>query len=231
MKIVQEGSFVGVVCETEWAAIKAAKALKVILVRAADQNAGALGRAICLYQKHQEPHDSGHRQQRQSATAHSAQAKKTYEATYRWPFQMHGMMGPSCSVADVGERPSDDLHRERRVLSRPARRSPTCWACRKIMCACSIAKPPAVTAAWAPTMRAEDAALLSRAVGKPVRVQWMRDDEHGWEPKGPAQLDLIRAGIDGEGKIVAWDFADRRTSSHRRFGPRLCACSLRGRSA
>ena len=56
---------------------------------------------------------------------------------------------------------------------------------------------------------AEDAALLSRAVGKPVRVQWMRDDEHGWEPKGPAQLDLIRAGIDGEGKIIAWDFADR----------------------
>ena len=50
---------------------------------------------------------------------------------------------------------------------------------------------------------------MSRAVGKPVRVQWMRDDEHGWEPKGPAQLDLIRAGIDGDGKIIAWDFADR----------------------
>jgi CO/xanthine dehydrogenase Mo-binding subunit len=55
----------------------------------------------------------------------------------------------------------------------------------------------------------EDAALLSRAVGKPVRVQWMRDDEHGWEPKGPAQLDLLRAGVDAQGKIIAWDFADR----------------------
>jgi nicotinate dehydrogenase subunit B len=55
----------------------------------------------------------------------------------------------------------------------------------------------------------EDAALLSRAVGKPVRVQWMRDDEHGWEPKGPAQLDIVRAGVDVEGKIIAWDFADR----------------------
>src|SRR5437879_10495641 len=50
---------------------------------------------------------------------------------------------------------------------------------------------------------------LSRAVGKPVRVQWMRDDEHGWEPKGPAQLDLIRAGVDNQGQIIAWDFADR----------------------
>jgi CO/xanthine dehydrogenase Mo-binding subunit len=56
---------------------------------------------------------------------------------------------------------------------------------------------------------AEDAALLSRAVGKPVRVQWMREDEHGWEPKGPAQLDLARAGVNAEGKIIAWDFADR----------------------
>jgi nicotinate dehydrogenase subunit B len=55
----------------------------------------------------------------------------------------------------------------------------------------------------------EDAALLSRAVGKPVRVQWMRDDEHGWEPKGPAQLDLARAGVDAQGKIIAWDYSDR----------------------
>src|SRR4029450_2969825 len=54
----------------------------------------------------------------------------------------------------------------------------------------------------------EDAALLSRAVGKPVRVQWMREDEHGWEPKGPAQLDIVRAGVDSQGKIIAWAFVD-----------------------
>jgi CO/xanthine dehydrogenase Mo-binding subunit len=55
----------------------------------------------------------------------------------------------------------------------------------------------------------EDAALMSRAVGKPVRVQWMREDEHGWEPKGPAQLLTVRAGMDAEGKVVAWDYMDR----------------------
>ena len=42
----------------------------------------------------------------------------------------------------------------------------------------------------------EDAALMSQAVGKPVRVQWMREDEHGWEPKGPPQLITIRSGLD-----------------------------------
>jgi CO/xanthine dehydrogenase Mo-binding subunit len=55
---------------------------------------------------------------------------------------------------------------------------------------------------------AEDAALMSRAVGAPVRVQWSRQDEHGWEPKGPAQLDEVKAAVDGDGKLIAWDFTD-----------------------
>jgi nicotinate dehydrogenase subunit B len=42
-----------------------------------------------------------------------------------------------------------------------------------------------------------------------VRVQWMREDEHGWEPKGPAQLLTVRAGVDAQGKVTAWDFMDR----------------------
>jgi CO/xanthine dehydrogenase Mo-binding subunit len=45
-------------------------------------------------------------------------------------------------------------------------------------------------------------------VGAPVRVQWSRQDEHGWEPKGPAQTQTLRAGIDDTGKIVAWEFTD-----------------------
>ena len=47
---------------------------------------------------------------------------------------------------------------------------------------------------------------MSQLVGKPVRVQYMRWDEHGWDNYGPAQLMDIRAGIDPSGKIVAWDF-------------------------
>src|SRR6185369_6676398 len=54
---------------------------------------------------------------------------------------------------------------------------------------------------------AEDAALLSRAVGAPVRVQWTRQDEHGWEPKGPAQMQKVRAAV-ADGKIAAWEFVD-----------------------
>src|SRR5260370_39691814 len=53
---------------------------------------------------------------------------------------------------------------------------------------------------------AGDAALLSRAVGgRPVRVQWMRADERGWDPKGPQILADLRAGVDGEGRVIAWE--------------------------
>jgi hypothetical protein len=50
------------------------------------------------------------------------------------------------------------------------------------------------------------AALLSQAVGKPVRVHFMRWDEHGWDQFGPAQSTDVRAGIDGSGRIVAYDY-------------------------
>jgi len=46
-------------------------------------------------------------------------------------------------------------------------------------------------------------------VGKPVRVQWMREDEHAWDPKGPAQYSTVRAGVDAQGNVIAWDYMDR----------------------
>jgi nicotinate dehydrogenase subunit B len=50
-----------------------------------------------------------------------------------------------------------------------------------------------------------DAALMSQLVGQPVRVQWMRHDEHGWDPKGPATVHQLRGGLDDKGEIVGWD--------------------------
>ncbi len=50
-----------------------------------------------------------------------------------------------------------------------------------------------------------EAALLSRDLGRPVRVQWMREDEHGWDPKGPPQLLDLRAALNADGSIAAWE--------------------------
>jgi CO/xanthine dehydrogenase Mo-binding subunit len=137
-----------------------------------------------------------------------AEAGKTFEATYRWPFQMHGMLGPSCAVADVRDGQAtvwtgtQGPFRTRKEVANLLKYSEKNVrivyvegaGCYGRLCADDVA---------------EDAAIMSRAVGKPVRVQWSREDEHGWEPKGPPQLVTVRAGVDTNGKITAWEFEDR----------------------
>ena len=207
VKIVQEGSFVGVVCETEWAAIKAAKALKVSWSQPTTKMP-ADAEEIFAYIKNTKSLRDQITVDKGNPDAALRQATKTYEATYRWPFQLHGMMGPSCAVADVGK--------DRAMLYTGTQGS---FGTRKAVAELLGFPEQNVRVLYREASGSygrmgsddvsEDAALLSRAVGKPVRVQWMRDDEHGWEPKGPAQLDIVRAGVDGQGTIIAWDFADR----------------------
>src|SRR5260370_36707610 len=54
-----------------------------------------------------------------------------------------------------------------------------------------------------------DAALLAKAVGKPVRLQYMRDQATGWDPKAPASIHRARAAIDAAGKVIAYEFASK----------------------
>jgi nicotinate dehydrogenase subunit B len=207
IKVVQEGSFVGVVCETEWAAIKAARALKVSWSQPATKMPADAEEVFAYIKNTKSLRDQVTVNKGNPDTA-LGQASKTYEAAYRWPFQLHGMMGPSCAVADVGK--------DRATLYTGTQGS---FDTRKAVAELLGFPEKSVRVLYRESSGSygrmgaddvsEDAALLSRAVGKPVRVQWMRDDEHGWEPKGPAQLDLARAGVDAQGTIIAWDFADR----------------------
>jgi nicotinate dehydrogenase subunit B len=204
--IAREGKFVGVVAKTEWAAIQAAQALKVTwskpttkLPANPDELFGYLKNTKPI--RSQKPVDKG------NLTSAFTEAKKTYQASYRWPFQMHGMIGPSCAVADVkGDKAT--------IWSGPQGPFRTRGA------VATLLKIPEQNVRiiyheasgsygrMSTDDGAEDAALLSRAVGAPVRVQWSTQDEHGWEPKGPAQFDEIKAAIDADGKLIAWDFAD-----------------------
>jgi nicotinate dehydrogenase subunit B len=207
VKVVQEGSFLGVVCATEWSAIKAAKALKVTWTQPQTKMPAGADEVFAILKNTKSLRDQV-TVNRGNPDAALAKANKTYEATYRWPFQLHGMMGPSCAVADVSKDRATIYSGTQgsfgtraavaELLGFPEKNVRLLW--REASGSYGRMSSDDVS---------EDAALLSRAVGKPVRVQWMRDDEHGWEPKGPAQLDLARAGVDDQGKIIAWDFADR----------------------
>jgi CO/xanthine dehydrogenase Mo-binding subunit len=195
------------VATTEWSAIQAAETLKVNW-SAPQATLPANRDELFTYLKNAKSYDD------QVVTDHGnlepafAEASKTFEAEYRWPFQMHGMLGPSCAVADVRQdhvtvwTGTQGPFRTRKEIARLLGRTEKSVrivyvegsGCYGRLCADDVA---------------EDAAVLSRAVGKPVRVQWSRADEHGWEPKGPAQLLIARAGLDAAGNIAAWDFSDR----------------------
>jgi nicotinate dehydrogenase subunit B len=207
VKVVQDGNFVGVVAQTEWAAIQAARALKVTW-STPSTSLPANPDELYAYLKNTKSYNDQVTVNKGNPDTAFAQASKKYEATYRWPFQLHGMLGPSCAVADVRgdsvtvwsgtqgpfrtrKSLSDLLHIPEKNIRVIFREESGCYG------------------RLSPDDAPHDAVLLSRAVGKPVRVQWTRADEHGWEPKGPAQFVSVRAGVDGQGDLVAWDYMER----------------------
>ena len=206
VKIVREGNFVGVVAKTEWAAIQAAQQLKVTWNKPPFQ-LPANREELDKYLTSNKSFTTLKAVEKGDPAAVIDKTKKRYEAVFRWPFQMHGMIGPSCAVADV---------RRDKVTVWSGCQGPF----RTRASVSSLLKIPEENVRivyhegsgsygrLSNDDGAEDAALLSRAVGAPVRVQWTRQDEHGWEPKGPAQLQKLRAGVDDDGKVAAWEFID-----------------------
>ena len=208
VKVVREGSFVGVVAETEWAAVQAAKALKVTWPAPAPGKLPTTSEEVDDYLKNTKSSRDLTSVSKGDPDAAIAAASKKFEATYHWPFQMHGLMGPSCAVADVqGDKitvwsgtqaPFTTRDRVASMLKLPKRNVTVIFA-----------EGPGCYGRLTADDAAEDAVLLSKAVGRPVRVQWMRADEHVWAPKGPQQLMTVRAGVGANGHISAWDYLDR----------------------
>ncbi len=127
------------------------------------------------------------------------------EAEYEWPFQSHAAMGPACALVEI---------KDGKV---------TCWSGTQKShflqqgVAATLGVPVGdVHVKYTPGPgsygrsdaddAAMDAAVLAKAAGKPVRVQYMRAEGTGWDPKGPASIHRARAAIDAQGKVVAYEF-------------------------
>ncbi|MGV8937293.1 MAG: molybdopterin cofactor-binding domain-containing protein [Allorhizobium sp.] len=153
-------------------------------------------------------------------------ASPRMDRTYVWPYQMHASIGPSCAVADWREdrlivwSGTQNPYPMRRDLSLLLDMPEDSITVERLEAAGCYGRNCAddVTA---------DAALLSRAVGQPVRVQLTRAQEHGWEPKGAAQVIDVRGGLDHDGGPVAYDFETRYPSN---ISPTL-ALTLTGRGS
>lgn len=134
-----------------------------------------------------------------------AAASQRMPRTYMWPYQMHGSIGPSCGVADY--QPSGS-----RVWSGSQNphllRADLAWLLECEEEAIEIIRMEA-SGCYGRNCADDvcaDALLLSRAVGKPVRVQLTREQEHLWEPKGTAQLMDVDGGLNADGSVAAYDF-------------------------
>jgi nicotinate dehydrogenase subunit B len=198
-RIVRKGDFVGVVAEREWDAVKAARALKVTW-----QQSTALPADVFEYMRKAKTADTVIADWGDAAKAF-AQAAHVASASYRCPYQSHAPFGPNCALADVG--PNDAL-----VISS----TQDVYNSREMLAAAlelPIEKVRVQYVEGSGTFghscyedAAQAAAVMSQAVGKPVRVQFMRWDELGWDNYGPAHLADVRAGIDADGKLVAYEY-------------------------
>lgn len=134
-----------------------------------------------------------------------AGAAQAMARNYVWPYQMHGAIGPSCALASwQGESltvwaGTQNPHVLRADLARLMGLADVAIDVVRMEAAGCYGRNCADDVA-------ADAALLSRAVGAPVRVQLMREQEHAWEPKGAAQLMQVRGGLNADGSVAAYDF-------------------------
>ena len=202
-QVVRKGDFIGVVAPKEYDAIQASAQLKVKWDETPMlQGNGNLEKTL------RDPANL----QRDFVNLTSgnigtgiASAAKTVSASYFAAYQSHGALGPHAAVADVTPTGATVLgFAQGPYVSRGAIAAAlglNANAVRLMVYPCSGTYGHSTY-----DDVSISAALMSQAVGKPVRVQFMRWDETGWDQYGPAQAMDIRAGIDPAGKIVAYDF-------------------------
>ena len=201
LKVVRDGSFLGVLAEKEWQAITAMRQLSTLARWEERENlpdAASLAESIVAL-----PAEDGTvAETGQLGTA----GLSPFEVTFTRPYQAHGSIGPSCALAvlDAGVTTvwthTQGVFPDRAAISEMLRVAPEAVRCIHVEGSGCYGHNGADDAA-------ADAALLAQALpGRPVRLQWMREQEHAWEPFSPGMVTKVRAGTDASGTIVDWNY-------------------------
>jgi nicotinate dehydrogenase subunit B len=200
-QVVRKRDFVGVVAPGEWDAIRAARQLKVTW-DATPSLPGSAG----LYEKMRtEKTTDTIALERGDVASAFGRAAHVVSKTYRCPYQSHAPFGPNCALADVKAGSAQVMCSTQNIyLTRDKIAKVLSVPIDKI--SIQYYEGSGTFGHSCHDDAAEAAAILSQAVGKPVRVQFMRWDEHGWDNYGPAHLAEVHAGIDADGKIVAYEY-------------------------
>lgn len=213
VKVVRNGSFLGVLAEREYQAVKAMRALSALAQwnERTEQlpDAGNLPAALMAMSTA----EGVVKDERKVVSG-----AKTIEATFTRPYQIHASIGPSCAVAQVQDGVTTvwthtqgvypDQKAIAQMLSVPIERV-----------RCIHVEGSGCYGHNGADDAAADAALLAQAVpGRPVRVQWMREQEHAWEPFSPGMVTKVQAQLDGQGNVIDWDYHVWSNSHNSRPG-------------
>src|SRR5260370_29708351 len=224
VRVVRQGSFLAVVAESEWAAVKGARQLN-----ATWSPWEGLPEQSKLWEhvRNTPVAQDDVAVNQGDPKAAMARAAKTIKATYDFAVHTHGSMGPSCAVADAKDgkamawSPAQAPHWLRRELAATLQMDVANIRIQYLDGAGCYGRNGHEDAT-------ADAALISKLIGQPVRVQWSRADEHGWDPKGPPTLVEISAGLDAQGNVVAWDSELWVPKADITEWPRTLAATLAG---
>jgi nicotinate dehydrogenase subunit B len=201
VKVVRDGNFLAVVASQEFLAVKAMNALaaaakwkETAQLPKQDDLANVLTRL---------PSQDSTIFERSNAAAVGG---KTIEASYTRPYQSHGSIGPSCAVAQFTDGAmtvwthTQGVYPDRAGIAQMLKMPPASVRLIHVEGSGCYGHNGADDAA-------ADAALIARAMpGVSVRVQWMREQEHAWEPYGPAMVTKLKASLDEAGMIADWNF-------------------------
>jgi CO/xanthine dehydrogenase Mo-binding subunit len=204
IKVVSKGNYVAVICEREEQAVKAARLLKVSWQKPSTLPFPTSDE-LYAYMRGAAPTSTQGPTVKGDPDAALAGAVKVIEAEYDVPFQGHTAFAPAHAMADPSNGQmtiySNDMKSYgmrngiAQFLNMPRDQVRVVWM-----------EGPQGYGRTAADDAGFEAAFLAKEIGRPVRVQWMRHEETGWDTKGPAFTFRIRGGLDAQGRLVALDY-------------------------
>jgi CO/xanthine dehydrogenase Mo-binding subunit len=215
LKVVSKGNYVAVVCEREEQAVNAARQLKVNWEKPAAAPFPS-SEDLFTYMRAAKPTSSSNPAVIGNPDAAFANAARVIEAEYDFPFQGHTAIGPAHATADPSNGQmtiySNDMksygmrNGVARFLGMPREKVRVVWM-----------EGPQGYGRTAADDAGCEAAYLAKEIGRPVRVQWMRNEETAWDTKGPAFAFKLRGALDAAGNLVAYDY-DARAADYNHLG-------------
>ena len=215
VRVVRKGNYVAVVCEREEHAIQAARQLKANWQKPATAPFPSSDN-LHRYIRTATPTFSAPPTSVGNPDTAFAAAARVVEADYDVPFQGHVAIGPAHAMADPSNDQltiySNDMksyglrNGVAQFLQMPRDRVRVIWL-----------EGPQAYGRTAADDAGFEAAFLAKEIGRPVRVQWSRQEETAWDTKGPAYTFRMRGGLDGQGNLVAYDY-EARAADHNHLG-------------